>query len=121
MTRYLLWNFAGREGWEQDQGANIAPFNDLGNIIGKIIGVHFGGETKDSLFGIPFLLGLIGIYFHFRKDWKMASVFIIMFILMGHLTAFYQTSSSRSQEKEIIFMSELFLSMEYGLLLVSAD
>jgi hypothetical protein len=35
MTRYLLWNFAGREGWEQDHGLNIAPFNKLANIFGK--------------------------------------------------------------------------------------
>lgn len=113
MTRYLLWNFAGREGWEQDQGANIAPFNDLGNIIGKIIGVHFGGETKDSLFGIPFLLGLIGIYFHFRKDWKMASVFIIMFILMGHLTAFYQNQQQpQPRERDYFYVGAFFV---YGI------
>ncbi|MCK7517185.1 MAG: hypothetical protein MZV64_05425 [Ignavibacteriales bacterium] len=37
MTRYLLWNFAGREGWVQDQGVNIAPFNGIGNIFGKLI------------------------------------------------------------------------------------
>ncbi len=55
MTRYWLWNFAGREGWAQDDGANIAPFNDIGNIFGKIINVHFAGDVKDSLFGIPFL------------------------------------------------------------------
>ncbi|MCK7529140.1 MAG: hypothetical protein MZV64_72085 [Ignavibacteriales bacterium] len=35
MTRYWLWNYAGREGWVQDDGANIAPFNFIGNIFGK--------------------------------------------------------------------------------------
>jgi len=108
MTRYWLWNYAGREGWDQDDGANIAPFNQIGNIFGKVFNVHFDGSAKDSLFAIPLILGLLGIYFHFRKDWKMASVFMIMFILMGYLTAFYQNNSSRSQEKEIIFMSAIF-------------
>lgn len=113
MTRYLLWNFAGREGWEQDQGANIAPFNSIGNIFGKIFDVHFGGETKDSLFGIPFLLGLIGIYFHFRKDWKMASVFLIMFILMGHLTAFYQNQQQpQPRERDYFYVGAFFV---YGI------
>jgi hypothetical protein len=38
------------KGWEQDQGANIAPFNGIGNIFGKLIGINFAeGETKDSL------------------------------------------------------------------------
>ena len=110
MTRYLLWNFAGREGWEQDQGANIAPFNGIGNIFGKLIGVNFAGDTKDSLFGIPFLLGLIGIYFQFRKDWKMASVFMIMFILMGHLTAFYQNQQQpQPRERDYFYVGAFFV------------
>jgi hypothetical protein len=110
MTRYLLWNFAGREGWEQDQGANIAPFNGIGNILGKLIGVNFAGEAKDSLFGIPFLLGLLGIYFHFRKDWKMAAVFMIMFILMGHLTAFYQNQQQpQPRERDYFYVGAFFV------------
>lgn len=110
MTRYLLWNFAGREGWDQDQGPNIAPFNSVGNIFGKLIGVNFAGETKDSLFGIPFLLGLIGIYFHFRKDWKMASAFMIMFILMGHLTAFYQNQQQpQPRERDYFYVGAFFV------------
>ena len=110
MTRYLLWNFAGREGWVQDDGANIAPFNSIGNIFSSIIGVKFAGEVKDSIFGIPFLLGLIGIYFHFRKDWKMAAVFMIMFILMGHLTAFYQNQQEpQPRERDYFYVGAFFV------------
>lgn len=110
MTRYLLWNFAGREGWTQDQGANVAPFNGIGNIFGKIIAVNFNGDIKDSLFGIPFLIGLLGIYFHFRKDWKMASVFMIMFILMGYLTAFYQNQQQpQPRERDYFYVGAFFV------------
>jgi hypothetical protein len=109
-TRYLLWNFAGREGWSQDQGANIAPFNGVGNVFGKLIGVNFAGDVKDSLFGIPFLLGLFGIYFHFRKDWKMAAVFMIMFILMGYLTAFYQNQQQpQPRERDYFYVGAFFV------------
>ncbi|MFO7524040.1 MAG: DUF2723 domain-containing protein [Ignavibacteriaceae bacterium] len=110
MTRYLLWNFAGREGWSQDQGANIAPFNGIGNIFGKLINVNFAGDVKDSLFGIPFLLGLLGVYFHYRKDWKMASVFLIMFILMGYLTAFYQNQQQpQPRERDYFYVAAFFV------------
>jgi len=110
MTRYLLWNFAGREGWKQDQGANIAPFNDIGNFFGGLLKINFAGEAKDSLFGIPFLLGLLGIYFHFRKDWKMASAFMIMFILMGHLTAFYQNQQEpQPRERDYFYVGAFFV------------
>lgn len=110
MTRYLLWNFAGREGWKQDQGANVAPFNGIGNAFGKLFNVRFAGDVKDSLFGIPFLLGLLGIYFHFRKDWKMASIFMIMFILMGYLTAFYQNQQQpQPRERDYFYVAAFFV------------
>lgn len=110
MTRYWLWNYAGREGWNQDQGANIAPLNPVGNAIGKIFNIRFEGNVKDSLFAIPFLLGLLGIYFHFRKDWKMASVFMIMFILLGYLTAFYQNQQQpQPRERDYFYVGGFFV------------
>lgn len=110
MTRYFLWNYAGREGWTQDDGANIAPFNDIGNIFGKIISVKFAGNARDSLFAIPLLLGLLGIYYHFRRDWKMASVFMVMFILMGYLTAFYQNQQQpQPRERDYFYVGAFFV------------
>jgi Protein O-mannosyl-transferase TMEM260-like len=110
MTRYWLWNYAGRQGWVQDDEANIEPFNKIGNVFGKIISVKFDGDMKDSLFGIPFLLGLIGIYFHFRKDWKMAAVFMVMFILMGYLTAFYQNQQQpQPRERDYFYVGAFFV------------
>jgi hypothetical protein len=110
MTRYLLWNYAGREGWVQDDGANVAPFNDIGNVFGKVIAVNFEGNVADSLFGIPFLLGLFGIYYHFRKDWKMASVFMVMFILMAYLTAFYQNQQQpQPRERDYFYVGAFFV------------
>lgn len=110
MTRYWLWNYAGREGWVQDDGANIAPFNFLGNIVGRVIAVNFEGDFSYSLFGIPFLVGLFGIYHHFRRDWKMASVFMIMFILLGYLTAFYQNQQQpQPRERDYFYVGAFFV------------
>jgi hypothetical protein len=75
-NRYLAWNYIGREGEAQDSGVDL-----------KV------------LYGIPFLLGLAGLYFHFRNDWKMASVFLILFVVMGYLIAFYQ-NQQESQPRE---------------------
>ena len=110
MTRYWLWNYAGREGWVQDDGANIAPFNFLGNIFGKIIAVKFEGNISYSLFGFPFLIGLFGIYYHFRRDWKMASIFMVMFILLGYLTAFYQNQQQpQPRERDYFYVGAFFV------------
>ena len=110
MTRYWLWNYAGREGWNQDDGANIAPLNQVGNLFGKIFNIRFNGSAKDSLFAIPLILGLLGIYFHFKKDWKMASVFMIMFILLGYLTAFYQNQQQpQPRERDYFYVGGFFV------------
>jgi hypothetical protein len=110
MTRYLLWNYGGRESWYQDAGPNIWPFNQVGNALGKVFNIRFAGEAKDSLFGIPFLLGLIGIYFHFRKDWKMASIFMVLFIFMGYLTAFYQNQQQpQPRERDYFYVGAFFV------------
>ncbi len=111
MTRYWFWNYAGREGWQQDDGPDIAPFNQVGNFFGSILGgIHFDGTTKDSLYAIPLLLGLLGIYFHFKKDWKMAAAFMVMFILMGYLTAFYQNQQQpQPRERDYFYVGAFFV------------
>ena len=72
--------------------------------------VDFAGAAKDSLFAIPFLTRIIGIYFHFKKDWKMASVFMVMFILMGYLTAFYQNQQQpQPRERDYFYVGAFFV------------
>jgi hypothetical protein len=90
MTRYILWSYGGRESWNQDAGPNIYPFNGVGNVIGGMFNLKFAGDAHNSFFGIPFIIGLLGIYFHFRKDWKMATVILLLFVFVSYLFAFYQ-------------------------------
>lgn len=86
-NRYLFWNYIGREGWVQDQGVDWK-----------------------QLYGIPFLVGLFGIFFHFRKDWKMASVFMVAFIFMGYLTAFYQNQQEpQPRERDYFYVGAFFV------------
>ncbi|PIW69330.1 MAG: DUF2723 domain-containing protein [Ignavibacteriales bacterium CG12_big_fil_rev_8_21_14_0_65_30_8] len=109
-TRYLLWNFAGREGWNQDDGPNIAPFNGIGNILGSAFNIRFGGSASTSLYGIPFLIGLLGIYFHFKKDWKTAIIFMVLFIFMGYFTAFYQNQQQpQPRERDYFYVGAFFI------------
>ena len=111
MTRYLLWNYAGRESWVQDAGANVAPLNGLfNNTIGKLINVRFEGNTKDSLFALPLILGILGIIFHFRRDWKMASAYMILFIFMAYLTAYYQNQQQpQPRERDYFYVGGFFV------------
>jgi len=109
-TRYWMWNYVGRESWNQDSGVDMWPLNGLGNALFKPFNIQFAGDAKDSLYGIPFLLGLLGIYFHFKKDWKMASVFMVLFIFMGYLTAFYQNQQEpQPRERDYFYVGAFFV------------
>ncbi|NLT51056.1 MAG: DUF2723 domain-containing protein [Ignavibacteria bacterium] len=111
-NRYLMWNYVGRESTEQDCGVNVAPFNGFFNSINSALNLkyQFKGDIGNSLLGIPFLIGLLGLYFHFRKDWKIASVFLVMFIFLGYLTAFYQNQQEpQPRERDYFYVGAFFV------------
>ncbi len=86
-NRYLLWNYVGMEGDWQD-----------------------GGVSWKYTFGIPFLLGLLGFYYHFRKDWKMALPFLAMFIVMGVVLALYQNQQQpQPRERDYFYVGSFFV------------
>jgi hypothetical protein len=86
-NRYLFWNYIGRVSTYEDSGV----------------------EWSD-MWGIPFLVGLFGLYFHFRKNWKMASIFIAMFIFLGYLTAFYQNQQEpQPRERDYFYVGAFFV------------
>ncbi|MCC9041958.1 DUF2723 domain-containing protein [Myroides sp. M-43] len=87
--RYLMWNFAGRQDDIQGQG-------DLqhGNWISGITfldEIRLGSQKdlpsdalenkgRNTYFFLPFILGLIGVVFHYRKDPKMFWVLLVLFL-----------------------------------------
>lgn len=87
--RYLMWNFAGRQDDIQGQG-------DLqhGNWISGITfldEIRLGSQQnlpsdvlenkgRNTYFFLPFILGLIGVVFHYRKDPKMFWVLLVLFL-----------------------------------------
>ncbi|HTO94811.1 MAG TPA: DUF2723 domain-containing protein, partial [Bacteroidota bacterium] len=66
-NRYILFNFAGRDSRDQD-----------------------ADPAWGQLLGIPLLVGLFGLYWQFRRDWRMGAAFLLLFVIMGYLIAFYQ-------------------------------
>ncbi len=86
-NRYLFWNFIGRQSWQQDAGVNFS-----------------------QLFGIPFIIGMLGLLYHFRRDWKMASIFLTAFIFMGYLICFYQNQQQmQPRDREYFYSGSWFV------------
>jgi hypothetical protein len=84
--RYLAWNYIGTQGNFRDAGWDWKPF-----------------------FGIPFILGLIGAYYQWRKQPKMACVMTVLFILMGVVLALYQNQQEpQPRERDYFYVGSFF-------------
>ena len=63
-VRYFLWNFMGKDD-------------------------HSDSFSVTKFFAIPFLLGLAGAYYHFRRDWKYALAVFVLFFMTGLAIVLY--------------------------------
>jgi len=86
-NRYLLWNYVGRESTIEDAGIKLS-----------------------QLWAVPFIVALFGIFYHYKRDWKLATVFLIMFIFLGYLTAFYQNQQQpQPRERDYFYVGAFFV------------
>src|SRR5206468_9531243 len=52
---------------------------------------------------------LFGIYYHFKKDWKMALTFFVMFIIMGIVLDLYQNQQDpQPRERDYFYVGAYF-------------
>jgi hypothetical protein len=91
-TRYFLWNFVGRTNEMDGQ-------NDSNGIDGNwISGWNFGkplpysvtkSKSYNRMFYLPLILGLLGAFFHFKRDQKDAGVVGLLFFFTGLAIVLY--------------------------------
>jgi len=90
--RYLMWNFTGRQNDKQGNydllnGNWISgiPFIDslrLGNQSNLDIDAK-NNKARNTYFFLPFLLGLVGLYFLYQQDPKRFWVLLLLFLFTG--------------------------------------
>ncbi len=86
-NRYLLWNFVGRV--NQADGS---------------------GVDWSKTWGLPFILGLVGLYWHFKRDPKRALTILAAFILFGWATAWYQNQQDpQPRERDYFYVGAFYL------------
>ncbi|HZY10026.1 MAG TPA: DUF2723 domain-containing protein [Bacteroidota bacterium] len=85
--RYVLWNFVGNEGDWQDSGV-----------------------SANQTLAIPLLIALLGIYYHFKKDLKMAMTFMVLFVVMGIVLDLYQNQQNpQPRERDYFYVGAYFV------------
>jgi hypothetical protein len=97
-SRYFLWNFVGRQNDIQGNGSSsegnwisgITPLDEA--RLGPQKNLPDGADNnkgKNLLFGLPLILGLIGLYYHIKKDNRNAAVVGLLFFFTGVAIVIY--------------------------------
>jgi len=97
--RYFNWNFIGRESDIQN-----APW-----YSGFSDSRHKDNPANSGYFYLPFMFGLIGLIFHFQKDWRRGLSVLALFVLTGLAIIFYLNQTPfEPRERDYAYAGSFF-------------
>ena len=96
--RYFFWNFIGRQNDEQGYG-DLTRGNWISGIdfidewrLGpqKTMPEHMkNNKAKNTYYFLPLILGLLGVFFHFKKAKEDATIVMTLFLFTGFFIILY--------------------------------
>ncbi len=102
--RYFMWNYAGRE--SDEQGADWLGPNGWFEKVPQALANNGG---RNNFFMIPFVLGLIGMFYQFNKDTKNFAVVGLLFIMTGIAVVVYLNSPPvEPRERDYIYAGSTY-------------
>jgi len=102
--RYFMWNFAGRESDIQDAGW-LGPLDAFEEVPTEIA----ENNGRNQYFMIPLMLGIVGLFFHYRKDKKDFAVVAMLFFLTGLALILYLNSPPiEPRERDYIYAGSYY-------------
>ena len=118
--RYFMWNFSGKQ--DDIQGVFAGNVRDGNWITGIPIidNAMYGDQSMmpDSLknnkahnvlFMLPFILGLIGLFYHFRKRGDDALINLLLFIFTGFAIVIYLNQAGQQpRERDYAYVGSFY-------------
>jgi hypothetical protein len=118
--RYFMWNFSGRqngdqgyEPWDKSSGHWISGIGFLDSMrLGdqsELPATERDNKARNTYFMIPFLFGLIGMFFHFKKRNNEALALMALFIITGIGIIVYSNQPPREpRERDYVLVGSFF-------------
>lgn len=112
-ARYFLWNFVGRYN-DMDGQQSMTDLNgnwtsgifDGGKQLPKSV-IH--GTSYAPLYALPFILGLLGAFYHFRKKKRDALVIALLFFFTGIAIVLYVNQNSvQPRERDYSYVGSFY-------------
>ena len=109
--RYLMWNFAGREGDVQNSDW-LKPWEAFDNTAHQ--------RARNQYWMVPLILGFAGAFFQFRRDSQGLITVALLFLITGLILALYLNSPpNEPRERDYIYVgSFITFSIWIGLGLI---
>ncbi len=102
--RYLLWNFAGRESDVQDADW-LAPWDTNKDLPER----YANNKARNNYFMLPLILGLIGMFFQFKRNEKGFWVVLLLFFLSGiGLILYLNSPPIEPRERDYIYVGSFY-------------
>jgi hypothetical protein len=90
--RYFMWNFVGRQ--NDIQGFGTADHGNWISGISFLDSIRLGSQDKlpqsflenkgrHRYYFLPLILGILGIFFAYKNDWKDAMIITLLFFFLG--------------------------------------
>lgn len=118
--RYFMWNFSGKQ--NDNQGLFAGNVRD-GNWITGIAPIDqllYGDQSAmpdslknnkahNKLFALPFILGLLGMYFHYKKKKTDFGVNFLMFFFTGFAIVLYLNQAGyQPRERDYAYVGSFY-------------
>lgn len=118
--RYFMWNFSGKQ--NDNQGFFLSNLRD-GNWITGISfldNLMYGDQSKmpdslknnkanNKLFMLPFILGLIGVFYHFKKHKADAWINVLLFFFTGFAIILYlNQAGNQPRERDYAYVGSFY-------------
>ena len=114
--RYFMWNFAGRQNIIQGMGGKMTgqwlsgiKFIDEARLGPQDIPNHLKTNGRNTYFFLPLILGLIGLIFHFKKDFSNALIIGWLFFMTGIAIGIYLNMYAyQPRERDYAFAASFY-------------
>lgn len=118
--RYFMWNFSGRQNgeqgyysWDKSAGNWITgvKFIDemrLGNLD-ELPERMKNDKARNTYFALPFIFGLIGMFFHFKRRPEDALAVLALFVITGiGIVVYSNQPPNEPRERDYVLAGSIF-------------
>ncbi len=105
--RYFLWNFSGRASDVQD--APAASFRTASSAAEGVAEAPSEAASRNRYFALPLLLGLLGMGYHFMRDWRRAFAVAVLFFVTGlGIIIYLNQTPFQPRERDYSYVASFF-------------